>query len=80
MTRSFLPRLDDIKANTNRYKENQTYILKKQSEFSMMYDISKEKRHFGLELPEFIAVSPTKKRRNDDDDDYEIPDIGKKHP
>ena len=77
MTKSFLPRLKDIQANTNRKSKDQTYISKKQTEFSRLYDISEEKKNQDLELPEYIAVSPSKKRRNDDDDDkdFDIPDL-----
>ena len=72
MKRSFLPRLDDIKANTNRLSEDVGYITKKQNEFRKLFDISKEKQLQDLELPEYIAASPTKKAKHDE---YEIPDL-----
>ena len=37
-----------------------------------MYDITEEKKNFGLELPEYVAASPRKKSKNDE---YEIPDL-----
>ena len=75
MTRSFLPRLDKIKSKTNQCSEDQRYITEKQNEFSKIYDISEAKvnQYQNYEPPEYITVSPTKKRRNDDDD--EIPDL-----
>ena len=60
----FLPRLDDIKSNTNRKNEDQIYITRKQNEFLNLYDISEEKRRNPLEAPEYISASPTKKPRN----------------
>ena len=74
LTRSFLPRLEDVKKNSNKYSENETYITKKRIEFQVLYDISLEKRINDLELPEYILGSPTKKAKNDDDE-LEIPDI-----
>ena len=76
LNRYFLPSLNDVKSKTNQNCENQTYITKKQTEFQKIYDISKEKKNFDLEIPEYITVSPTKRRRNDDDnDEHEIPDL-----
>ena len=60
----FLPRLDDIKSNTNRKNEDQTYITRKQNEFGNIYDVSEEKRRNPLEVPEYIAASPTKRSKN----------------
>ena len=78
LRQTFLKRLDDIKSKTNRNKDDQSYISKKRVEFTKLYDISKEKHFKDLEIPEYIAASPSKKAKNDKSDDEsenEIPDL-----